>query len=101
VKLVGEGHTNNQIAKILNITVRTVETHRASAMRKLNVSSSAGLVRHAVRIGPGRDLMPGHHHNLPQTDVRGTEGPRGGRDVRRQRTIALAQPTMGGGRIAA
>jgi len=51
VKLVGEGHTNNQIAKILNITARTVETHRASAMRKLNVSSSAGLVRHAVRIG--------------------------------------------------
>ena len=51
VKLVGEGHTNNQIAKILNITVRTVETHRAAAMQKLNVSSSAGLVRHAVRIG--------------------------------------------------
>jgi DNA-binding CsgD family transcriptional regulator len=51
VKLVGEGHTNNQSAKILNITVRTVETHRASAMRKLNVSSPAGLVRHAVRIG--------------------------------------------------
>jgi DNA-binding NarL/FixJ family response regulator len=51
VKLVGEGHTNNQIAKIFNITVRTVETHRAAAMRKLNVSSSAGLVRHAVRIG--------------------------------------------------
>jgi DNA-binding CsgD family transcriptional regulator len=51
VKLVGEGHTNNQIAKILNITVRTVETHRAAAMRKLNVSSSAGLVRRAVRIG--------------------------------------------------
>jgi hypothetical protein len=39
--------------------------------------------------------MPGHHHHLPQTDARGTEGPRGGRDVRRQRTIALAQPTMG------
>jgi DNA-binding NarL/FixJ family response regulator len=51
VKLVGEGHTNNQIAKILHITVRTVETHRAAAMRKLNVSSSAGLIRHAVRIG--------------------------------------------------
>jgi DNA-binding CsgD family transcriptional regulator len=51
LKLVGEGHTNNQIAKILNITVRTVETHRAAAMRKLNVSSSAGLVRRAVRIG--------------------------------------------------
>jgi len=51
VKLVGEGHTNNQIAKILNINLSTVENLRAAAMRKLNVSSSAGLVRHAVRIG--------------------------------------------------
>jgi DNA-binding NarL/FixJ family response regulator len=57
VKLVGEGHTNNQIAKILNITVRTAETHRATAMRKLNVSSSTGLVRHAVRIGLVEPLM--------------------------------------------
>jgi DNA-binding NarL/FixJ family response regulator len=45
VKLVGEGHTTNQIAKILNITMRTAETCRAAAMRKLNVSSPAGLVR--------------------------------------------------------
>ena len=51
VKLVGEGHTNNQISKILNINLWTVENQRAAAMRKLNVSSSAGLVRHAVRIG--------------------------------------------------
>jgi DNA-binding NarL/FixJ family response regulator len=51
VKLVGEGHTNNQIAKILNINLWTVENQRAAAMRKLNISSSAGLVRYAVRNG--------------------------------------------------
>jgi DNA-binding NarL/FixJ family response regulator len=51
VKLVGEGHTNNQIAKILNINLSTVENLRAAAMRKLNVSSSASLVRYAVRNG--------------------------------------------------
>ena len=45
MKLVGEGHTNNQIAKILNITVRTVETHRqlpcrSSTSRPLRVWSA-------------------------------------------------------------
>jgi len=51
VKLVGEGHTNNQIAKILNINLWMVENQRAAAMRKLNVSSSVSLVRYAVRNG--------------------------------------------------
>jgi DNA-binding NarL/FixJ family response regulator len=49
VQLIAEGHSNKQIANILNISVKTVETHRAAAMRKLNISSAAGLVRYAVR----------------------------------------------------
>ncbi len=49
VQLIAEGHSNKQIANILNISVKTVETHRASAMRKLNLSSAAALVRYAVR----------------------------------------------------
>ena len=49
VQLIAEGHTNKQIAHILNISLKTVETHRASVMRKLNLSSSAGLVRYAIR----------------------------------------------------
>ena len=49
VQLIAEGHSNKQIASILSISVKTVETHRASAMRKLNVSSAAALVRYAVR----------------------------------------------------
>jgi DNA-binding NarL/FixJ family response regulator len=49
VQLIAEGHTNKHIANILNISLKTVETHRAAIMRKLNLSSAAGLVRYAIR----------------------------------------------------
>nr|WP_246732343.1 MULTISPECIES: response regulator transcription factor [Bradyrhizobium] len=49
VQLIAEGHTNRSISAILNLSVKTVETHRASAMRKLRMSSTAELVRYAVR----------------------------------------------------
>lgn len=49
VQLVAEGHSNKQIANLLNISVKTVETHRATIMRKLDLSSTAALVRYAVR----------------------------------------------------
>jgi DNA-binding NarL/FixJ family response regulator len=51
VQLIAEGHTNKQIANVLNISPKTVETHRATVMRKLTLSSSASLVRYAVRNG--------------------------------------------------
>jgi DNA-binding NarL/FixJ family response regulator len=49
VRLVVEGKTNTMIASELNIGVKTVETHRAAVMRKLNLASSAALVRYAIR----------------------------------------------------
>ena len=49
VQLIAEGHSNKQIGHLLNISVKTVETHRAAVMRKLNLSSPADLVRYAVR----------------------------------------------------
>jgi DNA-binding NarL/FixJ family response regulator len=49
LKLVAEGHTNRETAAILDITVKTAETHRAAIMRKLNLQSHAHLVRYAVR----------------------------------------------------
>src|SRR5262245_38786984 len=50
VKLIAEvTYTNKQIAGRLGISLKTVETHRASIMRKLDLSSSAGLVRYAIR----------------------------------------------------
>lgn len=49
VQLIAEGHTNKVISAMLKLSVKTVETHRASAMRKLGMSSTAELVRYAIR----------------------------------------------------
>jgi DNA-binding NarL/FixJ family response regulator len=49
VQHVAEGRINKEIAARLNISVKTVETHRASAMRKLKLKTTADLVRYAVR----------------------------------------------------
>jgi DNA-binding NarL/FixJ family response regulator len=49
VQLIAEGHGNKEMAAILNLSVKTVESHRATAMRKLNVTSTAAIVRYAVR----------------------------------------------------
>jgi DNA-binding NarL/FixJ family response regulator len=51
VKLVAEGHPNRRIAKILKVSLKTAETCRASAMRKLRLANAAGLVRYAIRHG--------------------------------------------------
>jgi DNA-binding NarL/FixJ family response regulator len=51
VQLVAEGKTSKDIAQILGISVKTVETHRATIMRKLELESVADLVRYAVRNG--------------------------------------------------
>ena len=49
VELITEGHTNQQVAGILSLSLKTVEAHRFATMRKLNLSSSAALVRYAIR----------------------------------------------------
>ena len=49
VQLIAEGCTSRQIARILRLSVRTVEAHRSAVMHKLNLSSSVSLVRYAVR----------------------------------------------------
>ena len=51
VHLIAEGYANKQIANVLRISPKTVETHRAAVMRKLDLSSTASLVRYAVRNG--------------------------------------------------
>ena len=49
VQLIAEGNSNKRIALLLDISVKTVETHRSAAMRKLSIRSTAELVRYAVR----------------------------------------------------
>jgi len=51
LRLLALGHTNQEIAKQLYISVRTAETHRAHIMQKLNLSSRAELVRYALAEG--------------------------------------------------
>jgi len=51
LQLIGEGHTNQEIADILAISVKTVETHRAQLRRKLNIHDRAGLIHYAIRKG--------------------------------------------------
>ncbi len=50
-RLICEGRHNKQIASDLSISIKTVESHRASAMRKAGVKTAGDLVRFAVRQG--------------------------------------------------
>jgi DNA-binding NarL/FixJ family response regulator len=49
LQLIAEGNSNKEMARELDISVKTVETHRAAVRRKLNIRSAAELVRYAVR----------------------------------------------------
>ncbi len=51
IKEVAKGYTNQEIADKLALSVKTVETYRARAMRKLGLSSRAALVRYALKMG--------------------------------------------------
>ena len=51
LRLLALGHTNQEIAKMLYISVRTAETHRAHIMQKLGLSNRAELVRYALAEG--------------------------------------------------
>lgn len=51
LRLVSVGHTNREIATVLQISVRTVEVHRFNLMRRLNVRNVAQLLRRALQLG--------------------------------------------------
>jgi DNA-binding NarL/FixJ family response regulator len=51
VKLIAEAHTNSQIAEILHLSEKTVESHRANVLRKLGMRDRVELVRYAIRRG--------------------------------------------------
>lgn len=48
---LADGFSNKEVAQALNISVRTVETHRKNIKRKIGVSSAAGLTRYAIEQG--------------------------------------------------
>lgn len=51
LKLVAEGYTAKEIADMLVISLRTVETHKTNLMKKLNIHNKADLIRFAIRKG--------------------------------------------------
>jgi len=51
LQLVAEGNSSAQIAERLGISIRTVDTHRFSLMRKLEIHSVAGLTKFAIANG--------------------------------------------------
>ena len=51
LKMIAQGRTTRQIAKLLGITVKTVEAHRSQIMERLDIHDVAGLVRYAIRTG--------------------------------------------------
>jgi DNA-binding NarL/FixJ family response regulator len=51
LQLVAEGNTTKEIARLLNISFKTAESHRNHIMKKLDIHEVAGLVRYAIRQG--------------------------------------------------
>jgi DNA-binding NarL/FixJ family response regulator len=51
LKFICEGKSNSEVAEVLRISVRTVETHRANMMNKLDLKNTAELVRYAMENG--------------------------------------------------
>ena len=51
LQLIAEGKSTREIAELLHLSVKTVETHRAQLMDRLDIHDTAGLVRYALRKG--------------------------------------------------
>ncbi|MBN1259552.1 MAG: response regulator transcription factor [Anaerolineae bacterium] len=51
LQLIAEGHTNRKIAQLLGVGVKTVESHRANLMKRLDIHDTAGLVWFAIQNG--------------------------------------------------
>ena len=49
LQLIAEGHSTKEIARRLHVSVKTIETHRAQIMERLDIHHVAGLVQYAIR----------------------------------------------------
>lgn len=51
LRLIAEGQSTKEIARCLDLSIKTVETHRTQLMKQLDIHEIAGLVRFAIRVG--------------------------------------------------
>lgn len=51
LRMIAEGRTTKQMGQLMHISVKTVETHRAKLMERLDIHDVAGLVRYAIMVG--------------------------------------------------
>lgn len=51
LQLIAEGHTSKEIARILNLSSKTIDSHREHIMLKLHIQTVAGLTKYAIREG--------------------------------------------------
>ena len=51
LRLIAEGKTNKEIAQLLKVSIKTVDTHRTLLMQRLDIHDVAGLVRFAIKMG--------------------------------------------------
>lgn len=51
LQLLAEGYTNREIANILCVSIKTIETHRSQIKMRLNIKKTAGLVQYALQKG--------------------------------------------------
>jgi len=51
LQMLGEGNSNKEVARKLNLSLHTIETHRGNLLEKLNLHSTAELILYAVRKG--------------------------------------------------
>jgi DNA-binding NarL/FixJ family response regulator len=56
--LIAEGNSTKEIANKLNVSIKTVETHRMQLMDRIGIHDVAGLVRYAIRMGIITVKMP-------------------------------------------
>ena len=51
LRFIAEGKSNKEVAQQLGLSVKTVESHRRNLMVKLGIHETAGLIRHALKLG--------------------------------------------------
>ena len=67
--MLAEGKSSKEVATLLNLSTKTVETHRSNIMRKLSLHSIRDLVVYAIKNNIIQIQMPAQMHSPAETPV--------------------------------